>query len=236
MKIAILLPGQTRTYNKCYQNFLKHFENYECDIYSSVWDIQGKVKKKNYDDKIGNKYFSDEPTSEIVEDLRMMYNFKSFEIESYDGWLESNLKHIEKFKENHPSVNRSMLTNGIFAQYYKIKKTFDMIKNPNQYDIIVKYRYDIVSDEIDLVQNNKLNCGKLTDLNFPTDWYFYGNPNVMLKACNMYEWLEELQPYNPREVSNDRQTTYTPEQILGFFVKNKNIEVNNLDTNPKCVR
>lgn len=236
MKIAILLPGQTRTYKKCYDNYLSQFENYECDVYSSTWDIQGQVRVKTYNNEFENRYFSSKPTSDVYDELHELYNFKSFEVENYDEWLESYLDNIIEFKKNHPNVNKSMLTNGIFAQYYKIKKTFDLIENPNDYDIIVKYRYDIQSEPIELVKNNNYNCGILTHETFPTDWYFYGNSSVMSIACNMIDWFSELKPYNPLEVSNGEQPTYTPEQIMGFYLKSKNINVNNLETNPKPIR
>lgn len=235
MKVAILLPGLIRTYEKCFDNFRLHFKEHDCDIYSSIWNHSGNIIKKTYKNNIENFYGKKNGIKDEEDKLYKKYNFKKFEIENYDEWLSSNKESIESFLKNHPHANASMTTNGIFSQYYKIQKTYNLIENPNQYDLIVKYRYDIHSKKINFEINNLLNVGKTTDVGFPTDWYFFGKPTIISKVCNMYNFLNELKEYNPKEL-NKKSSFYTPEQILQKWIEKNNIQINNLKTNPQPIR
>lgn len=180
MKVAVLLSGLLRTFDKesvtsSLFNFLNNnFDSY--DIYSSIWDNHTELQ---------------------INKAKQIYSPQILETENFENWDKSiEAKFIEfctQYKV--PEFAYSYIRRGIFAQWYKIYKTFQLIPNPNEYDIILRSRYDISFNPI------KLNLIKPETLYIEApylgnygyrDYIFFSEPSKMQTICNLYNNLFSL--------------------------------------------
>jgi hypothetical protein len=122
-KVAVLLTGHVRGYLKCYKNlhnFIRciYGENSKIDYYLHTWSTT------NYD-----SYGQDTSVTKTdIDAIKSMYNPVSIEIEN---------------QENHciiPILSRPISIN---HQLYAWKKLYNNIPNIQEYDYVVKTRFDI---------------------------------------------------------------------------------------------
>lgn len=242
MKLAILLPGLIRTFRQksVLDSFNNSFKSHEIDVYSSIWDIKGNMKGgKNY--RATNEYINQDKISDSdISFIKDKFNIKSIKIDSYDDWSSNNEEFLNNYDLKHENSGYQMTKNGIFSQYYQILESFKLIPNVNEYDVIVKSRYDIKFDMIDF-NNIKFNnetyyTGKVTsDVNVPTDFLFFGTPLFMNKFMNIYNYIKNIEPYNPKEI-HKMHHTYTPEIMTKKFLIDNGFSFENLNFNPIRVR
>jgi len=242
VKLAILLPGLIRTFREksVLDSFNNSFKSHEIDVYSSIWDIKGNMKgTKNY--RATNEYINQGKISDSdISFIKDKFNIKSIKIDSYDDWSSNNEEFLNNYDLKHENSGYQMTKNGIFSQYYQILESFKLIPNVNEYDVIVKSRYDIKFDTIDF-NNIKFNnetyyTGKVTrDVSVPTDFLFFGTPLFMNKFMNIYDYIKNIEPYNPKEIHKIHHT-YTPEIMIKKFLIDNGFSFENLNINPKIVR
>ena len=164
MKIAILLSGHTRSYKKNLvsfkQNFINNLEEcgHEYDVFISTWDNDGKKQESaGYHTELSNKLVS---VANLKSSLKKAYKPERIEIEANNDYLHVK-QHVNKILKKYPklknekiSYNIKLHVEGILGQLYKIKKSFMLIDDIAQYDIIVKYRFDLFSkDKVDWSNN-----------------------------------------------------------------------------------
>lgn len=248
MKIAVLLPGMVRNFRRgCvhFQNWSKDYNNkkLDIDVYASIWDIDGKFQgSKRYKSVAEKRYFSNNKlTKGDLSDIRREFKIRKLHVENYDKWFDENKDFIKEYCEKHPNAGEQMITNGCFAQYYKIQKTFNMIDDVEKYDFIIKYRFDIKSnrlkwDEINL--NEKyFYTGEMSDGDetVPTDYYFAGVPKTMEKFCNLYDYMKTVEPFEPIDYHLNHPV-YTPEIFLKKYIDENDYDIYNFNVIPRRIR
>lgn len=182
MKIAICFSGQLRTWDKCYQNWIKLSENnkFQVDFFCHLWDFESKNQKPIIDTKLEDKsnynhinwpsstYLNSNQWNDVVikinHDIQLhskktldrvidVYKPKKYLIEDF----EKNQKVIDDTinlykKDDNPVIFWSC------NQFYAIMKVEELkrqyeVENNFEYDVNIRLRYDEYITEDEL---NKL--------------------------------------------------------------------------------
>ena len=148
MKIAILLTGHVRNYKETvknfYKNFLSNIKNIgEYDIFLSIWNNDGFKKERT---PYGCENTNITLTQEQINDIFNTYKPKKMEVEEQDTVsTEINAKaklivyKYLKLEENDKSISHVI---AVLSQFYKTNRCYKLIDNVEDYDVIIKYRFD----------------------------------------------------------------------------------------------
>lgn len=141
VKIAILLCGHIRTWEKCKETFIKIFDKYDADIFIHTYYTQN-----GYHPYIKEVYNLQDDKKELLP----QEFYKLFENLNIKDLCIENQEEIDKeIRENFKNPIKPFYD--IIAQYRKIllcnnmRKEYE-IKNNIKYDIIFKTRFDLMYD------------------------------------------------------------------------------------------
>lgn len=214
MKIAVVVIGNIRTWEKCKQNFKEIFEPLNPDYFFSTYDI-----KYNYHPYIKGLTSYNEDT--ILSDKEINDNFSDFDnkIVQIDYW--ENVQKIinEENKKFHESMKG---IDSCYSQYRKLKKSLELVEkkeleNNFNYDYIIKTRYDIIHNKFNLVTDNTeilIDSGNI----FPNDCFFMVNRNdAFLMSNYMYDEF-----YNPIRTNSN---VNPPHGLLHNSIKQQNLSI-----------
>jgi len=231
MKIAILIPGLTRSYKKVYksynENVLKPNNNHEIDTYLAFWTHTHVRDKRSNSGQKGHRELGQEEIEDVIE----TYSPKKYLI--MDDYKEKNKffkKHtnplasvIGKDKRHHNPY--SLIQNGIIAQTYVWSKVFSLIEN--EYDLIVKSRFDIayrkkvIFEDIDL---HAFSCaGKTQKDRGKTQWESYGICDILF-AGNYDTMKKVMNDYHESVIDKTllkNLPRVTPEYMLKSLLNNR---------------
>jgi hypothetical protein len=148
----------------------------------------------------------------LVEKLKPY--LKNYNFESWDNYQKNRFPNIvfldrpdDVFKVNSRAIHHgTFYTERIRDQWWMVKKAWGLIETPNQYDVIMRVRFDMLIHNID-IKNNKFVVPKSTIgfHNIGTDWsdYFaYGDPISMEKYCNMFDHIETMYTEHNIDISH----------------------------------
>lgn len=150
MKSALIITGNLRSFEKCYNTFEELIQNFDCDIFMCISNIQFDLHPHI---KSTNHFYNDAVLS--LELLTNIFNISPIitkkikkiilldKIEEDDDVINNFLPHFDKKKD--------WIGIDMFKQYYKIKKCIDFIKtyemeNGFQYNYVIKTRFDVHID------------------------------------------------------------------------------------------
>lgn len=214
MKVAVIIIGNYRTWEKCRDNIKKTFSPLKPDYYMSTYDVQ-----YNYHPYIKGVINYDE---DYILDKKYIYeNFSSFNPIDVDieDWTTVK-KIIETEKEK---IHTSMQNiDSCFSQYRKLKIALEMVKNKEEqknfkYDFIIKTRFDIIHNPFFLSSVEKeilIDSGNV----FPNDCFFVVNRDDAFKMSEfMYNEF-----YNP--VKDDSYKN-PPHRLLFNAINNSNLKI-----------
>lgn len=243
MKIAILLPGLIRTFKESpvLDSFNKSFKSHDIDVFSSIWDIKGNISHGSKSYTSNQEYINqDKILDSDISFIKEKFNIKSLKIDSYDEWSLNNEEFLKNYDTKHPNSGYQMTKNGIFSQYYQILESFKLIPNVDDYDVVVKSRYDIEFNTINFddikFDNDTYYTGKvIRNDNIPTDFLFFGTSSFIKKFMNIYDYIKNVEPYNPNDIHRVHHT-YTPEIMTKKFLIDNGFSFENLNFNAIPVR
>lgn len=192
-KIALLFSGQIRDINpKLFNQGLKIFTKYhEVDIYLSYWDKAG-IKGHHSKKILENNFIVNLDIQKYLKVAFKGFNIKKEKIVSTKDWetIEtSEIKNINNDKNFHFTTTNSA------KQLFQIYNSYLLLDNPNEYDFIVRCRFDSVfvfpfTPELDTTDNYlaNINFGNAFSEDRVYDIFFY------TKSSNSYEiftcWLK----------------------------------------------
>ena len=213
MKIALLLPGLTRSAKICYDSLDKYIlSKYDVDIYIHTWDISNVSLDGGYSD-----------TELEIHEIENLFRPKKMVVENYFEKRNEFLNKYSKYRIQEGTPDRSI------SMFYKLEKCFSLLEN--SYDVIIRSRMDLMINSEILINDMNLSC-----INIPSvqskkteiiDGYAYSIPHdshgildsfsigdyeTMRKYCNVYGNLDEMCINNG--------LLYHPE-----FILNKNLEL-----------
>jgi len=189
MKVAVVIGGVARDYWNHDRAFRMMMGNVEYDLFIYTWDL--------FEDK-------EKSCIDIITDIGMRYKCpgENKSITRMGNWdtfkeaLQPRVDYYKTFKIPFPKTN---LLTGIFAQHYTMKRAFDMISSPEEYDLIIRYRFDwhpefiILWDEIaPLAKKNLLYSNQKTHGIKGTSWvindlFAISNPKNMRVYAGLYD-------------------------------------------------
>ena len=198
MKIALLLTGHLRKYKECYDSLYQHIlSKYDVDTYCSTWNKQEKevehTREKTFLNIIVNENYFD------------IYKPKKITIINIDEYNQNKIIFKKLKRENdifdideRAKYHGEYWVNRLMDQWYLVKKAFESIENPQQYDKIIRFRYDIWLENFVLIDNNHITIPR--DESFVWDYsdhMAYGNYDVMNKYCHIHNHIFKLyEKYN----------------------------------------
>ena len=222
MKIAILLSGHVRSFQKTHKNFEKRFLNnlksagHEYDIYISTWDTDGE--KSQLGGGSAPIFVKDLDTDLVAPELLRIYNPIKLEVEAtppqdflkFAILAKSLRRKYPKLNnkiqsEKHRRLNSPKHIKGVLSQLYKIKKAYELIEEPNEYDIIIKYRFDLFIEDLVDWENEEFINRISTALYLRTknkiypdgttswgDTMVMGPPDLMKYFCLAYDYITDF--------------------------------------------
>jgi hypothetical protein len=205
MKVALILTGHARNYLHCFAS-IKRFllDQYNTDVYISTWDMDSpghghqrnfvfapgldlspltelypaaKIHVENHNDYVANRYpkidfMSMERKDDIVKTEGVQIHGS---VEMTEFWLE-------RFRD----------------QWYMVKKGWQLIENPVQYDVIMRLRLDntihsLTLNPTDTISFPFINADRDRLM---SDHSAYGRPATMEKYCAVFDHYESMYKNN----------------------------------------
>ena len=219
MKIALLLTGHARlwvsqrTYEGIKTALLDH---HDVDIFISTWSIDNLGRAKGTADWA-------EPMPINLEDYIQLFQPKKIHIEDHYKFYANRFPNIELlerpedvFKVNsHAAAHGSWWLERLRDQWYMVKQGWDLIDNPEQYDIIIRSRSDSYLEPFDFQTDNLVVPDRKVDgwQNWSVcDLMAYGPPAMMEKYCTMFDHMESM-------YVNDNVNIVHADEVLGIYLK-----------------
>jgi hypothetical protein len=210
MKAAILISGIVRDYSNM-ENITKNIINtnpeYEFDFFLSFYDVNCRNTIK---------FFRENDLSMLeninIPDILNTYKPKSYTIINFVELHKSLKSKINSFKMNNLYYNKhfwdrdnSKNAYNALGQMYSVEKVKDVFHeyssvNNINYDLVIRYRYDLFTNEP--IYFNKYDLNHIYGINrlhcFP-DWIFFGNSLHMKPFLNVYSNLmdNKIKPNDP---------------------------------------
>jgi hypothetical protein len=212
MRTAIILTGFVRTYKTTF-DFLDYYllSKYpNTDLYLMTWDhTQNNPKITNLDtyDKIDQN------------DILETYNKQrviSYAFEDYLGFIQTKEK-LSLISDNKQYKYGDFWVDRLKDQWRIVQKGWNLIKNPEQYDIIGRIRYDIMFLATPVLKEKEL-CippapTNMFDIIKYSDHMAFGDPAQMQKYCNLYSSISDM---------SDKVDISDADKMLKYYLENHN--------------
>lgn len=241
MKIALCFYGLPRLIEKCYPDIYSYFiENNDCDIYAHFWwdDLyKGKTNRLHVTEKFGTNENPIEIFNSLYKPKDIIYeecpNFHTHDC-LLDGWDVPFVENANAFDK----IMGSFCAYTLYSRHLSMKKSFDLIKNENTYDLIIVLRPDLLLFKNGRIINDIYNLDFAKNIYMPStlfggpvfagehpnrlgDWFQIGN-HVNVKKF-IYSSLDII--INKKQ----RMPVHNQERHL-FFVKNTDIFIKLFDS------
>lgn len=203
MKVAILLTGFAKNCDKTYPNLKKFLlDRYDCDIYISSWDKVQMSRPWSWDANRPHSSAEKFPLYRLDTDsIKLMYEEHLVDscFTSYDNYYHNrfaNIKLLDRYRDTF-KVDKDAKDRGSFwverlrDQWYIVKKGWGLIQNPEQYDIILRLRFDIDLKDIELHKSNFTIPHNFLNINY-CDYFAYGNARYMKKYCHLFDNIKSM--------------------------------------------
>lgn len=223
MKVAVILTGHSRDYNKTFDLLNKNvLEKYNADLFINTWDIN-----QSSPDRSINVSFNLPNKSIDVNVLIEKYgnNLKKYNIENWENYKNNRfppIKFLDRendvFKVNERAIEHgSYWVERLRDQWWMIQRGWNLIENPFDYDVIFRTRFDLNLENIQfkkakfVVPKSEVEFYKIGT--HWSDHMAYGEPDSMEKYCNMFDHIENL--YNESNIDISHA-----EQMSEFYMRN----------------
>ena len=191
--VALLFSGQVRDINpRLFNEGLRVFsKNHKIDIYLSYWDvggISGNHKKK----LLENNFIKNFDIKKYLKIAFKGFDIKKEKVVSIKEWEYAETSEIKKINND---KNFHYTTVNSAKQLFQIYNSYLLLDNPQDYDYIVRCRFDSVfvfpfNPKLDETENS------LTNINFGNaftddrvyDIFFYSNGLISQKIFT--SWLK----------------------------------------------
>lgn len=225
MKIAILFAGHLRNGISFTKDTIDYFRRQkgveQVDAYLHItWEpeLVGKCIGFHYDNMIVQE---EDPTEEIMRIIQP----KKLKLEKQ---ADICLDDIPDFNPIYATASTQLDQDNMYfsniAQFISLKKAFELIENPNEYDAIIRTRYDLrlLNPEYDFPTHllNKPDTvitthGRFIDGYEWGNWFFGGRPETLALLANNLETLFRSYLQN-RYAQNLKKEGVCPEFKLYF--------------------
>lgn len=233
MKIALMFSGFARFYAKNYSSWHRIIEEYDCDVFMSIWDTESY---KNHTRVISVDDHGQQSMDKLnVDHITSLYKPKSIQIDNYYDYHDIFLDKVkwqdeyrrEAFLKQYPEktwiLNNLPVPNA--SMFYKrnsvskLRKFFEEKNNVN-YDVVVMSRTDFEPHSTHLskyfkfvVENDQYivsppwpHRGRQSWVDYKkgiNDFWFYGNPKFIDSMCSVYDNYKQLWEFCMKDEPKD---------------------------------
>lgn len=215
MKVAIILTGHSRDYNKSYETFNKNvLEKYDCDVYFNTWDVNQSSPDRNL-----NRTFNIPQKKVDKQSIITQYapQLKNYNFENWEEYQSNRFQSIQFLdRENDVfKINERAIYHGTYwverlrDQWWMVKNAWNLIESPENYDVIFRARFDLNIEHIQfkkakfVVPKSEVEFHKIGT--HWSDHMAYGEPDSMEKYCNMFDHIETLYKEHNIDISHAEQ-------------------------------
>lgn len=210
MNVAVLMTGGVRNFNEVYPTFQKRIlsvnPEVNFDIYISTWETAGMVKKgKDYKvENTADALWIDTKKPADITKVMQMINPAAIKVENFIKWRGRYESIIKDFADKY-SLSEYSRINSAFTQFYKLKDCLGLIPDPNKYDAMIKYRFDLkITEDLPLKEIEKeIEDGVvITDKSYSTfaavptpcipDHFAIGNTKAMETYANTFNNIQDI--------------------------------------------
>lgn len=200
MKIAVVLTGHCRDFDKTFPSFEENvFKKYNTDVYFNTWDVNQQSVNTFGKFNLPNKPVNQNGLINKLKPYLKNYNFENWE--NYQKNRFSTISFLEReddvFKINERAkYHGSYYVERIRDQWWMVKKAWKLIENPYEYDLIMRVRFDMLIENIQF-KKAKFVVPKSTIEHYKigtywSDYFAYGEPYSMYKYFHMFDSIENM--------------------------------------------
>jgi hypothetical protein len=222
MKVALLLTGHARHYKMAYEGIKNCLlDHHDVDVYISTWSVDNLGRSKHSSDW-------EDPMPVDLQSLMDLYKPHKVHIEDHYQFYKNRFPIIDIWSSTRPDdifkVNPFAIECGTFFvermrdQWYIVKKGWEIIENPEQYDVVIRMRMDLYLENIDLnIGKNNLVAPDVKvdgweDRGSVCDWMAYGPPIQMEKYCKLFDNIEPM-------YVNDNGPIHHADEMVGVHLR-----------------
>lgn len=222
MKVAILIVGNVRTWDRCKPNFMAVFDSLNADVFVSTYGTQYAYhpwiqKTTNFNQE---RVLTQEQVLKKLEGL----NVRSCVVDDIDSYVDSRVKPFicDRFP---PDSHLSL------SQYFKLNDCISAMKSHEKengnYDVVIKTRFDITyaSTIESMLPTMDLESTVYVDAHgagvYPCDWIVIGSRTNMMNTNKFV--MGEI-----RDMKNESSLLDMPHKLfLNGVLSTSNLECRN---------
>jgi len=245
-KVAMVLTGHLRTYKDNFENLKTCLlDYYDVDTYVSTWDMNS-IKSK----RLSNKLYK-MPEDEILSRLQIYPNLKKvcvtitneiYELAKTDYELAKKEGRSGKWDINdkkYPLFPYNTTFDEIIkisSAWYCVQEGFKLIDNPDQYDILIRNRFDMLYFKPIEFKHHDLVVSppspKKKEAYKIRNYIQYGKPIIKNLMANMYDYvIRTLCRY--RNFSSEHMLEYILDNNFPtYYVDHDYIDLKHYRVNP----
>jgi len=215
MKIAIVMTGHVKGWSKTYEGLQKCvLGHHDVDLYISTWDV----------DNAGRNGDKDQFPAVKINPVIELYKPKKYCIENHTKYHENRFPIIsfedrddDVFKTNeHAKAHGSYWVERMRDMWYIIKQGYLLIDNPEEYDLIMRLRFDIVFTNIVFQSTDvPIFLWVNPDTKHVFDLFGYGPPDAMKIYFHIFDHIESM-------YRNDNVNIAHSDEMLGKYLMTYN--------------
>ena len=207
MRVAILLTGFSRTFEKVYFTIEELIHRYNADVYIATWDVS--------DNRLTKEIISSEVTRDVFKDVPNLMACSIFDLEYYTKnkipFVQNNRSDDVMITDPRAIEHGPYWANRCRDQWYLVNEGFKSIIS--KYDVILRTRLDIAYKNIELYKSDELIIpADIGGWDF-SDHLAFGNHTVMEKYCTFYKHMQNI--YDKHNVDPTHAVNF-----LKFYISN----------------
>ena len=216
MRVAILLTGFSRTFEKVFFTIEELIHRYNADVYIATWDVS--------DSRLTKEILPSKITREEFKDVPNLMACSIFDLEYYN---KNKIPFIQNDRSDDVMVtDPRAIEHGTFwanrcrDQWYLVNEGFKSIIS--EYDVILRTRLDIAYKNIELYKSDKLIIpNDIGGWDF-SDHLAFGNQTAMEKYCTFYKHMQDI--YDKHNVDPTHAVNFLKFYISNFSNYNTPVE------------
>ena len=207
MRVAILLTGFSRTFEKVYFTIEELIHRYNADVYIATWDVS--------DNRLTKEIISSEVTRDVFKDVPNLMACSIFDLEYYTKnkipFVQNNRSDDVMITDPRAIEHGTYWADRCRDQWYLVNEGFKSIIS--EYDVILRTRLDIAYKNIELYKSDELIIpADIGGWDF-SDHLAFGNHTVMEKYCTFYKHMQNI--YDKHNVDPTHAVNF-----LKFYISN----------------
>lgn len=186
MRVAILLTGFVRTFEKVFFTIEEIIKKYNADVYVSTWSVD--------DNRLTKQVISTNVTKDLFKDIPNLQSCSIFDLENYKQnripFVRNNRSDDVMITDPRAIEHGDFWANRCRDQWFLVNEGFKYI--PNKYDVVFRTRLDIAYKNIELYESDQLVIpSDIGGWDF-SDHLAFGNYSIMKKYCTFYNHMQDV--------------------------------------------